>query len=115
MRQRILKVLSVSMLTLVSVGCGSQGKAFKEAVGRYSRHQVEYARAVTDCQKTDAGTYSEDCIVHWAFPMSGLQCLVDEDAAKSVQASPSKSCACSGAADPANRTKACSDWLTAGN
>jgi hypothetical protein len=115
MRRRILTVLSVSILTLTSVNCMSQGKAFKEAVGRYSRHQVEYARAVTDCKKTDADTYSEDCIVHWAFPMSGLQCLVDEDAAKSTPASSSKSCACSNAADPANRTKACSDWLAAGN
>jgi hypothetical protein len=115
MRRRMLIVLSVSMLTLTSAGCPSQGKAFKEAVGRYSRHQVEYTRAITDCKKTDANTYSEDCIVNWAFPMSGLQCLVDEDDAKSTPVSPSKSCACSGAADPANRTKACSDWLTAGN
>ena len=115
MRRLMLMILSGSMLTLTLAGCPGSGVAFKQAVARYSPHQVEYARGIGDCKKTDASTYSEDCIVNWAFPMSGLQCLVDEDNAKSKPGSLSNSCACASATNPANRTKACSNWLTAGN
>jgi hypothetical protein len=111
MRQWLLMALSGFTLTLG----GCTGMAFNQAVQRYAPHQVEYARAINGCTKSDAGVYSDDCIVNWVFPMSGLQCLVDEDSKKSKPGAQSRACSCSRATDSADRAKSCSDWLAQGN
>ncbi len=113
MRRLLLIAMSGSMLTLTLGAC--PGQAFNQAVQRYAPHQVEYARAIADCKKNDAGAYSDDCIVNWVFPMSGLQCLVDEDSKKSQPGAQTRACACSRATDAGNRSKTCSDWLAQGN
>jgi hypothetical protein len=109
----LLVALSGSMLLMTFAGC--PGGAFNQAVQRYSPHQVEYARAVSACSSNGGGGYSDECIVSWAFPMSGLQCLVDEDTKKSKPGAQTRACACSRATDAADRAKTCSDWLAQGN
>jgi len=97
-------------LVLLLSGCACCG-AYKQAVTTYSAHQVEYARDIGTCSPDDAGQYSEDCIRDYVFPMSGLQCLVDED-----QDTPdSRACKCSRAPDDATRATACAAWLKEGN
>ncbi len=113
MKRFLLAAASVSLLAAANMGCPSP--AFKQAVERYAPHQVEYARGIGDCKKNEAGMYSDDCVTMWAFPMSGLQCLLDEDDKKSVPGQLSNACACSRATDKQNQLKACSDWLNKGN
>ena len=113
MRRLALIALSGSMLLLTLGAC--PGQAFNQAVQRYAPHQVEYARAIGACTKNEAGAYSDDCITTWVFPMSGLQCLVDEDSKKSQPGAQSRACSCSRATDAQNRTKTCTDWLAQGN
>ena len=90
-------------------GCSA---AYKQAVVGYASHQREYTRAITECKKTN-GSYPDldTCIQSYAFPMSGLECLVDEDTKKSTNEQMSVACKCSRAADAAQRTAACTAWL----
>ncbi len=113
MRRWGLMALSGSMLLLTLGAC--PGQAFNQAVQRYAPHQVEYAREMRACNKNEAGAYSDECITNWVFPMSGLQCLVDEDSKKSQPGAQSRACSCSRATDPANRIKTCTEWLAQGN
>jgi hypothetical protein len=112
MRRCLLLALASAMLLTVGACAGT---AFNQAVQRYAPHQVEYARAVRACTANEPGGYSDECIVNWVFPMSGLQCLVDEDSKKSQPGALSRACACSRANDAPNRAKSCSDWLAQGN
>jgi hypothetical protein len=97
-------------LVLLLTGCGCCS-AFKTAVSAYSAHQVEYAQAVAACNPDDAGQYTDECIRNFAFPMSGLRCLVDED--QDVTAS--RACKCARATDTETRKSACTAWLKEGN
>ena len=92
-------------------GCAT---AYKAGVEKYAGHQLEYVRAITDCQGGQEG-YSDRCIRDWAFPASGLPCLVDEDANRSVASTPTRACKCSRASTTEERREACTEWLKSGS
>lgn len=108
----MLERFAVAAALCGAFGCAT-GTAYKTAVHEYAAHTPEYARAVSACAP-QAGGYSEDCVAQWAFPMAGLQCLVDEDEGRSPAAAPSAACKCARPADAAARKASCTAWLTPG-
>jgi len=94
-----------------ALACSGCGGPFKQAVAQYSDHQPEYTQAIGVCQPDSSGQYSEDCLRDFAFPMSGLRCLVDEDDGRAT----SRACECARATSATVRTTKCTAWLKVGN
>jgi hypothetical protein len=114
---RLFPVPFSALLVLASLaaqGCCNT-TAYKQATQDDAKHHVEYARGMKDCQTDAAGKYSDDCMMSWAMPLSGLECLVDEDTGASKPDGKTRACKCAKPISADDRATACTDWMKNGN